>query len=444
MERHVMKKILAVLLVCFVFVQHSAKAELQVDVTQGKLEPVPIAVTTFHADRPELVSIARRLPEVITANLERTGLFKALNPRSFIQTTGSIAQDGPRFGEWRSINAEALVTGTVSALDNGRTRVEFRLWDVFSEKQLSGVAYTTTNDNWRRISHIISDVVYERLTGEEGYFDSRIVYISEQGPQNARVKRLAIMDQDGANHHYLTDGSALVLTPRFSPNKQRIAYMAYYNRKPRVYIYDINTGRQEVLGNFPNMTFAPRFSPDGNKVIMSMSKNGNSEIYTMDLQSRRIEKLTNHSAIDTAPSYSPDGKYVVFESDRGGSQQLYVMKADGSDAHRITFGNGRYGTPVWSPRGDLIAFTRLYRGKFYIGVIRPDGSGERLITSAFHVEGPTWSPNGRVLAYFKETPTGPGGQGRRARLYTIDLTGYNERLVPTPKDASDPAWSPRN
>jgi TolB protein len=384
------------------------------------------------------------MPEVITQNLERTGLFEALNPRSFIQTSSSLAKDGPRFGEWRSINSEALVTGTVTSLGDGSSRVEFRLWDVFGEKQISGMAYTTTNQNWRRVAHILSDEIYERLTGEEGYFDSRIVYISETGAQNARIKRLAIMDQDGANHHYLTDGNALVLTPRFSPNQQRIAYMAYYNRKPRVYIYDINTGKQQVLGNFPGMTFAPRFSPDGNTVIMSMAQDGNSDIYTMDLRTRRIARLTNNLGIDTSPSFSPEGKYVVFESDRGGSQQLYVMKADGSDAHRITFGNGRYGTPVWSPRGDLIAFTRLYKGKFYIGVIRPDGSGERLITSGFHVEGPTWSPNGRVLAYFKETPTGPGGQTRRARLYTIDLTGYNERLVPTPRDASDPAWSPRN
>jgi TolB protein len=421
-----------------------ARAELQVNVTQGQLEPVPIAITTFFASNQQESKIAQRIPNVIAANLERTGLFTSVNPRAFIQTTTSIKKDGARFSDWRAINAEALVTGHVETIGAGKTRVEFRLWDVFGEQQISGMAYTTTDENWRRIAHIMSDEIYRRLTGEDGYFDSRLVYIAESGPAIAKVKRLAIMDQDGANHHYLTDGSALVLTPRFSPNQQMITYLAYYNNKPRVYLYNINTGRQELLGDFPGMTFSPRFSPDGNKVIMSMAKNGNSDIYVMDLRSRRSIRLTNHLAIDTAPSFSPDGKFITFESDRGGSQQLYVMKSDGTQARRITFGKGRYATPVWSPRGDMIAFTRLYKGKFYIGVIRPDGSGERLITSGFHVEGPTWSPNGRVLAYFKEEPSGAGGKQRRARMFTIDLTGYNERRIATPGGASDPAWSPLN
>lgn len=430
--------------ICISTISNPVWAQLQVNVTQGVVEPVPIAIGEFGmTGEAQQQTIASRLPEIVTMNLERTGLFDALSRQAFIQTKESLNADGPRFGDWRAINAEALVTGNVSATSNGETRVEFRLWDVFGERQLSGMAYTTKNDNWRRIAHIISDEIYKRLTGEDGYFDSRIVYISETGPQNVRVKRLAIMDQDGANHHYLTDGKDLVLTPRFSPNQQKIAYLAYYNNRPRVYIYDINTGRQNVLGDFPGMTFSPRFSPDGNSVIMSMSQNGNSDVYVMNLRNKRTNRLTTHSGIDTAPSFSPDGKYVVFESDRGGSQQLYVMNADGTNQHRITFGKGRYATPVWSPRGDLIAFTRLYQGQFYLGVVRPDGSGERLITSGYHVEGPTWSPNGRVLSYFKETRASARSP-KRARLYTIDLTGYNERQIPTPADASDPAWSPLN
>lgn len=351
---------------------------------------------------------------------------------------------GPRFGEWRAIGTQALVSGAVTQNPDGRTRVEFRLWDVFSQKQLIGTAYMTNADNWRRIAHIISDEIYKRLTGEDGYFDSRIVYISESGPPQKRVKRLAIMDYDGQNHQYLTDGRNLVLTPRFSPTKQQITYMSFGNRGPQVYLYDINNGRHELLGNFPGMTFAPRFSPDGQKVIMSMAKDGNSDIYEMDLRSRTPRRITTNSSIDTSPSYAPDGRQIVFESDRGGSQQLYTMSADGSNVQRITFGKGRYANPVWSPRGDLIAFTRMYQGKFYIGVIRPDGSGERLIANAYHVEGPSWSPNGRVLTYFKERPVGPGGTQRQAKIYTIDITGYNERWLQTPQDGSDPAWSPLN
>ncbi|MDD9900008.1 MAG: Tol-Pal system beta propeller repeat protein TolB [Alphaproteobacteria bacterium] len=439
-----MKKILLLLaLALTVLVTTPAQAELKLVVGQGQVNPMPIAITDFGGATPDDNSMGRNMTGVITANLKRSGLFRPLDPRSFIQDAPTAAQN-PAFGSWRTINAQALVTGVLSKTGDGRTRVEFRLWDVFAEQQIIGMAYMTTPANWRRIAHIISDAIYKRITGEEGYFDSRIVYISETGPANARIKRLAIMDQDGENHRFLTDGRALVLTPRFSPTAQQITYMAYYNNKPRVYLYDIDSGRQEVLGDFPGMTFAPRFSPDGNKVVMSLSKDGNSDIYTMDLRTRGIAQLTRDRSINTSPSYSPDGKHIVFESDRGGSQQLYVMNADGSGLRRLTFGDGRYANPVWSPRGDLIAFTRMYKGQFFIGVIHPDGRGERLITKAFHVEGPTWAPNGRVLAYFKETPTGARNSGRSAQVYTIDLTGFSETRVKTPLDGSDPAWSPLN
>jgi TolB protein len=418
-----------------------AHAQLQVNVNKGKIEPVPIAISPFYPERPEFAQFAKEIPDIITNNLRGSGLFKPVSPGAFIQDAASIQKDGPRFAEWKAINSQALVSGSVTQAGDGRTRVEFRLWDVYSQKQISGMAYMTTPQNWRRIAHIISDEVYKRVTGEDGYFDSRIVYISETGGATQRIKRLAIMDQDGANHRYLTDEGTLVLTPRFSPTAQEVTYMSYKGGKPRVYLYNIDSGRQEVLGDFPGMTFAPRFSPDGNKVIMSMASGGNTDIYEMDLRSRKSKKLTDAGGIDTAPSYSPDGRQVVFESDRGGTQQLYVMDASGGNARRISFGDGRYANPVWSPRGDLIAFIKMSGGQFYLGVIRPDGSGERLITQSYHVEGPSWSPNGRVLTYFKESST---GSGRSAKLYTIDITGYNERTLPTPRDGSDPAWSPLN
>ncbi len=425
-----------VMMVCL-FAASPAQAQLRVEVNKGKIEPVPIAISPFYPERPEFAQFAKDIPDIITNNLRGSGLFKPVSPGAFIQNPASIQKDGPRFAEWRAINAQALVSGSVTKAPDGRTRVEFRLWDVFSQKQISGMAYMTTAQNWRRIAHIISDEVYKRVTGEDGYFDSRIVYISETGAATSRIKRLAIMDQDGANHRYLTEEGTLVLTPRFSPTAQEITYMSYKGGKPRVYLYNIDSGRQEVLGDFPGMTFAPRFSPDGNKVVMSMAQNGNTDIFEMDLRSRKSRKLTDAGGIDTAPCYSPDGRNIVFESDRGGTQQLYVMDASGGNARRITFGDGRYANPVWSPRGDLIAFIKMNGGQFYLGVIRPDGSGERLITSAYHVEGPSWSPNGRVLTYFKQN-------GNSSKIYTIDITGYNERNLPTPRDGSDPAWSPLN
>lgn len=436
-----MKLVSAFLLTIALLAASPAQAQLRVPVNAGKIEPVPIAISPFYPERPEFAQFAKDIPDIITNNLRGSGLFKPVSPGAFIQDPASLQKDGPRFAEWRAINAPALVTGSVTKAPDGRTRVEFRLWDVYSQKQISGMAYMTTPQNWRRIAHIISDDVYKRVTGEDGYFDSRIVYVSETGAATNRIKRLAIMDQDGANHRYLTEEGTLVLTPRFSPTAQEITYMSYKNGKPRVYLYNIDSGRQEVLGDFPGMTFAPRFSPDGNKIIMSMAAGGNTDIYEMDLRSRKSRKLTDAGGIDTAPSYSPDGRQVVFESDRGGTQQLYVMDASGGNARRISFGNGRYANPVWSPRGDLIAYIKMQGGQFYLGVIRPDGSGERLITQSYHVEGPSWSPNGRVITYFKEAST---SNGRSAKIYTIDITGYNERQLPTPRDGSDPAWSPLN
>ncbi len=322
-----------------------------------------------------------------------------------------------------------------------KLKVEFRLWDILAGREMMALAFTTVPSNWRRVGHIISDKVYERLTGEKGYFDTRIIFVSEEGPKTARVKKLAIMDQDGFNTKYLTLGNELVLTPRFNPTSQMVTYLSYFKNLPRVYLLDIETGTQEVVGDFPGMTFAPRFSPDGKKIIMSFANDGNSDIYTMDLENRIVERITNHPSIDTSPSYSPDNKFITFNSDRSGFQQIYVMKADGSNVKRISFGKGLYGTPVWSPRGDLIAFTKLHKGKFYIGVMRTDGSGERLLTENYYQEAPSWSPNGRVLIFYRETKSNDKGEGFSAKLWSIDLTGYNERQVQTETDASDPSWS---
>ena len=420
-----------------------ASAVLRVDITRGNVDPMPVAITSLRSPtgEPRAQQIGENISRVVTADLQRSGLFRPVDPEAFI---GSGTSDSirPRFGDWRAINAQALVTGKSEVRSDGRLQVEFRLWDVFAEQQMTGLSYTSRSDNWRRIAHIIADAVYSRLTGESGYFDSRVVYVAESGPRNRRVKRLAIMDQDGESLRFLTNGDHLVLTPRFSPTAQEITYLSYFGGRPRVYLYNIDSGKQEVLGDFPGMTFAPRFSFDGNSVVMSMARAGNSDLYLMDLRTRSTTRLTTHPAIDTSPSISPDGDRIVFNSDRGGSQQLYVMNVNGSQVRRISFGRGRYATPVWSPRGDLIAFTKMAGGKFHIGIMRTDGSGERLLTESFLDEGPTWAPNGRVLMFFRQTPYTVNGEGGETRLWSIDLTGYNEREILTPVEASDPAWSP--
>jgi TolB protein len=380
---------------------------------------------------------------VITGDLGNSGLFRPLSPASFVQAPapGQV----PNFQNWSAIGAQALVTGSTQLQPDGTIRVEFRLWDVLPQAQIQGTAYTTTQSNWRRIAHIIADVIYERLLGEKGYFDTRICYIAATGPRDRQTKRLAIMDQDSENNRYLTDGSWLVLTPRFHPTRDVIAFMSYANNRPRVYLFDLQSGRQSILGDFAGMTFAPRFSPDGSNVIMSVARGGGSDIVVVELGSRASRQLTNSGAIDVSPCYSPDGSQVVFNSDRDGDQQIYVMGASGGAARRISFGSGRYATPVWSPRGDLIAFTRFAgeMGDFAIGVMHPDGSGERILSEGWDVEGPTWAPNGRVLMFESQTrATGPRGTGFSSHLVSTDITGFNQRTVLTPTNATDPAWSP--
>ena len=427
----------------FFFLISGNASSLDLTITQGSIKPTPVAISDFYSNKNSEIKIGKNISMVISDNLERSGLFSPINKKAFIQNPESLSVQ-PRFEDWKIIKAQHLISGKISKKEN-KISVEFRLYDVFSQKELLAKKYETSEKNWRRVSHIISDAVFSRITGDSGYFDTRIVYVAETGPKDKKQKRLAIMDQDQANHRFLTDGSYLVLTPRFSPNSQKIAYMSYLNRnKPRVYIFDIETGQQEIVGEFPGMTFAPRFSPDGKKIVMSFSDPdiGNSEIYILDLATRVSKRITNSSAIDVSASFSPNGKKIVFNSDRSGRRHLYIKSIDGKDIKRISREAGSYYTPVWSPRGDFIAFTKQQGGQFYIGVMEIDGSNERMIAKAFHVEGPTWSPNGRYLMYFKEERTAEDGSGGQSSLYSIDLTGYNERKIITPLGGSDPAWSP--
>ena len=433
------KKIIFSFLIFFSYILN-VNAELKIDITSGYTEPTPIGIHDFIGTNDEENSVAKQITKLVIADLNNSGIFKIIDPKAYIQKISS-PNVMPKFSDWRVINAQALIVGSTQINTSGQVRIEFRLWDVFAEQQMAGWAFSTARSNWRQISHRIADKVYERLTGEIGYFDTRIAYIAESGPPKKRVKRLAIMDQDGANHRFLTDGNNLVLTPRFSPSYQELTYLSYIGRIPRVYLLDIETGKQEVVGDFPGMTFAPRFSPFGDQVIMSLAMEGNSDIYSYNLQTNIRKQLTSYRGIDTSPSYSPNGKRIVFNSDRGGSPQIYVMNNKGKKIKRISFGKGHYSTPVWSPRGDYIAFTKYFNKTFYIGVMTPDGKGERVIAKGFLVEGPTWTPNGRMIAYTKKGYPIKKKEGK-TRIFLIDLTGFHEREIITPLEASDPAWSP--
>jgi TolB protein len=416
------------------FAQSPGANQPIIDVPGAQRNPIPIAITGLGGTAGGV-----DIGGVINADLGRCGLFRPLD------AAGAAPPGTPDFNTWKGLGAHALVTGAVTGTDP--LRVEFRLWDVLQGTQIQGTAYSTSAANWRRIAHIIADVVYERLVGEKGYFDTRIVYVASTGGRGHQTKRLAIMDQDSANNRILTDGSWLVLTPRFNPVRDQIAFMSYANDRPRVYLFDLSTGRQSTFGEFQGMSFAPRFSPDGSACILSVTRGGGSDIFVVDVASHAARRLTSSGSIDTSPCYSPDGSQIVFNSDRGGDQQLYIMGAGGGGARRISYGHGRYGTPVWSPRGDLIAFTRLSGGdgNFAIGVMAPDGTGERILSESFAVEGPTFAPNGRMLMFWRESRSrDSSGAGYSSRLVSIDITGFNEREVPTPTNASDPAWSPLN
>ncbi|MDD9912684.1 MAG: Tol-Pal system beta propeller repeat protein TolB [Alphaproteobacteria bacterium] len=437
-----LKKVLGLLVVCGLIVGQ-AHARIRIDITNPNADPIPLAIPVLHADSPTDADMASDIMNVITNNFNNSALFEVTDKEAYLQDSSSLFAGGPVYKDWRLINVDAVLSAAVKRVIVGgeeKIRVDFHLYDVHDEKPLVGRYYTAKSKDWRHVAHRISDDIFQALTGEEGYFATRIVHIGEeQKPNGHTVKKLCVMDQDGAGYLCLTDGSHLVLTPRYNREVQKIIYMSYAKGVPRLYLLDLPTGQQTLLGDYKGLNSSPRFAPDSQTVAMTLTQGheGNPEIYTMDLNTRKLNRLTRHRAIDTSPSFSPDGTQIVFNSDRGGKPSLYVMNRDGTNVRRLTFGKGKYFAPVWSPRGDLIAFVKSLNGTFHIGVIDVEGNEERLLTDSFLDESPTWSPNGRVIAFARQDRrTG------RTKIMSIDLTGHNLRELKTPRDASDPAWSP--
>jgi TolB protein len=424
-------------IVSIIFISANAQAVRNITINQGHIEPMPIAINFFESNSELADKTARDITLVISNDLGGCQYFKIIPTGAFIENKLGINHT-PLFASWRQIGAQFLLNGKIKQIGD-KIEISFILWDTSVEKAIHKEILELPAKIWRRSAHKIADRIYQRVTGDKGYFDTRIAYITETGSPLKKVKRLTIMDFDGKNQRYLTDGRNLVLTPRFSPKADKILYMSYVNRVPRVHLYDLRTNKDSLLGAFPGMSFSPKFSPDGTKVLMSVAKLGATNILEIDLRTKTVKKLTNNGAINTSPSYSPDGRKIVFNSDRSGTRQIYVMDTNGSNVERISFGAGVYATPVWSPRGDYIAFTKI-RGGFSIAVMKPDGSDERTIAKGYLVEGPTWSPSGSLVMFTKEKK-GNSKIGNPSRIIYVDLTGNNLNYLPTKTNASDPEWS---
>ncbi len=432
-----MRNALTYLFITFFSLISASFAELRIDVTEGTFQPIPLAITSFDSGGdPYLAQAAKDITDVIKSDLTNCGLFKIVDPNAYIQTSYDVMSN-PRFADWKVLNAEGLVGGIVKR-NGSNLQADFRLFDVFTEKQLAGLSKTSEAANWRRVGHQIADAIYEAMTGDKGYFDTRVVYVAESGSELQRKYRLAIMDYDGENHQFITSGSTRVLTPRFSPDRLKIAYVDFgqNDKTPTLHVHDLQSGHSESLASVEGQRMSPRFSPQGDHLILSTAKNGAASLYKMPLTTKKLEKLTsNTSTIDVSPCYSPDGSQVTFISDRGGAPQIYVGDSTGNNATRVSYSQGWYDNPIWSPRGDLIAFTRQSKGTFYIGVIRPDGSGERMLDAGYLLEGPTWSPNGREIMY-----TCQASSHNKVGICSVDITGNHKRVINTPGEGSYPTW----
>jgi len=437
-----MRKLLLLLLMPYALylVPLSARAELKIDIIAGNVAPIPVAVQEFES-APANKKLAGQLRDVVVADLKSTGLFRMINRDAYPEHVK--LDEMPNFADWAAIRAQVLVQGRLTEIDGGKLRLEFYVWDIAGKEQIEAQSLTASVSSARRLGHIMADGIYERLTGEVGYFDTQIIFIAETGAPDARVQRMAIMDSDGYNFRYMSDGADMVMSPHFSPNMQTVVFLSYHNNDPMVWSLDMNTGDQRRLGKFGGMTFAPRFSPDGSKIALSLAKGDAVNLYEYDIASRKLRQLTFGDYIDTSPSYSPDGSKIAFNSNRSGTQQIHLLNMADLTQKRLTYGAGRYATPAWNPRGDYIAFTKISDDTFYIGIMTDAGKNEKILASGWFLENPNWAPGGRRLVYY--TTDKVSNTDRASHIRSVDINGMNDYEIKLPDGLSgtEPTWSPR-
>ncbi|MDR1360809.1 MAG: Tol-Pal system beta propeller repeat protein TolB [Rickettsiales bacterium] len=443
MLKKIIKSLLIINCLSFIAFAQSAKAELRVDIIAGSVEPVPLAIQKFETDGKISASDAATLRNVVEADLKSTGLFRIVNHDAFPEFVKM--GDLPKFKDWAAIKAQVLVQAKMTTASDGKYKLEFYVWDINGKEQIEAQSLVSSKKSARRMAHIMADAIYERLTGEVGYFDTQIVFIAESGPVDARVKRMAIMDQDGFGFRYISDAKTFVMSPHFSPNMQTIVFLSYRDEDPMVWSLDLDTGAQRRLGKFGGMTFAPRFSPDGSRVALSLVKDGITNIYEYDMESKELRQLTFGTSIDTSPSYSPDGKRMAFNSNRSGSQQLHILDMKTLEVERLTYGAGRYATPAWSPDGKFIAFTKIADESFYVGIMNDKGRNEKILAGGWFMEAPSWAPGSRRVVYYETEKVIGDDKGRVSHIRSVDITGQNvyDIALPDGLNGTEPTWSPK-
>ena len=421
-----MKRTLVALLVALGWNLPAARAQLTIEITGGGANQIPIAVLPF-ANESRLPASAT---DIIEADLGRSGRFRTLYAGGVNPIPSEIAQVG--FADWRSRGADAIVIGAAQRLADGRSEAQFRLLDVPKQAQLAGIAYTFNANQLRFTAHKIADQIYEKLTGERGVFSTRIAYVVKQASRFA----LQIADADGQNPQTVLASPEPIISPAWSPDGRRLAYVSFQQKKPVVYVHELAAGRQVAIANFRGSNSAPAWAPDGKQLAVVLSREGGSQMFLMNADGSNVRRLAASSGIDTEPFFSPDGQDVYFTSDRGGSPQIYRMSVSGGQAQRITFEGSYNVTPRVSPDGKTLAYIAREGGQFQVAVLDLAARQRRILTDTQRDESPSFAPNGSMLIYATEI-------GGRGVLAAVSIDGrVRQKLSVRAADVREPSWGP--
>lgn len=409
-----------------------AAAILTIEITQGVDGGLPVAIVPFGGagkDRPP-----QDVAAIIEADLARSGRFAPLDKKLFVSRPTELNQ--VIYKDWRIVKAEALVIGKVRPVDPGHWQVEFRLIDVYKEKQLAGYSFVVAGDRLRAVAHQISDIVYEKLTGEPGVFSTRIAYVTRERSARRFQYKLQIADSDGYSPVTVLNSVEPLMSPAWSPDGTRVAYVSFEQRRPILYLQNVVHGSRARLAEFDGINSAPAFAPDGSKIALTLSRDGNTEIYVMRLSDNALTRLTHNPAIDTEPSWSPDGREIVFTSDRSGRPQIYRMRADGSQVERVTF-EGEYNARAsYSPDGKMLTLVSGAQGRYHAALLHLQSSVLQVLTDTALDESPSFAPNGRLILYATE-------RAGRGVLASVSSDGRVRQLLKLQEgDVREPAWSP--